>query len=222
MILIIWIMTEKNVFPFGSCTGAWILTLFAFPSFIFIRLCWLPQCSVTDVATHLHAYDLWPLEEHCSSAGRKKRPQGRNAGLQKVREGKATCLLSKGRHVRWTQRVVEGDNQPRQARQQELEGVLPPPGRCNFVAVSERTAGRWHQTRRRRRTGGEDLFLIFLSSCWARKGVRMLGFCNVSINLRGQMRVWGSIFGWFVSVLTHRSNLLHCRNGSDTSEPQEL
>lgn len=127
MILIIWIMTEKHVFPFGSCTVAWILILFTFPSFIFIRLCWLPQCSVTDVATHLHAYDLWPLEEHCSSAGRKNRLQGRNAGLQKVREGKATCLLSKGRHVRWTQRVVGGDNQPRQARQRELEGVLPPP-----------------------------------------------------------------------------------------------
>lgn len=56
-----------------------------------------------------------------------------------------------------------GDNQPRQERQQELEGVLPL-GRCNFEGVSERMAGRWRLTRRR--TGGNHLSFISYMRKW--------------------------------------------------------
>lgn len=61
-----------------------------------------------------------------------------------------------------------GDNQPRREGHQELEGVLPP-SRCNFVGVSERTAGRGCQTRRRRRSGD-----YFLKSRYVKEDVLVL------------------------------------------------
>lgn len=68
-----------------------------------------------------------------------------------------------------------GDNQLRQERQQELEGALPR-GRCNFVRVSVRMAGRWRQTRRRRGLVGM-IYFLFLKMMLCGEGcdnVRML------------------------------------------------
>lgn len=150
----------ENVIFLGPWTSGWILILLTFPSFIFIRLCWLPECSVNGVAhicmcmiyDHSRSTAAQPVgRKHCRAEMSARRRSGSALG-------KATCLLSKGRHVRWTLRVTGGDNQLRQERKQELEGVLPS-GRWSFVGVSEGTAGRWRQTKRR--TARYDLFLSF-------------------------------------------------------------